>query len=190
MKKTLHYLCIIALLIILVGCYSNKQITVQSNFHEAKYFFFDYNHKSLKREGEKTYFVTKDDAGKLFETLKENQFFYKENEGELVFFCDGYFYGLKKIGTQGSAHRYMLYTLEAYVDWDFLPFPLAINIELDQEVSLPNSWSVLREFYEALDSEYISIDDENQTISIIGNNQATYLIVCSGDKIVITKAEE
>lgn len=96
MKKTLHYICILFLLIILVGCNDNKQITVQSNFHETKYFIIEYKHKSLKREGEVTYFTAKDDVEKLFAALKENQYFYKEGDDELIFLCDKSFFGLKK----------------------------------------------------------------------------------------------
>lgn len=71
-----------------------------------------------------------------------------------------------------------------------LPFPFLITIELNKEVSLPNSWDVLKEFYEAIDSEYIQINEENKTITIIGNDQASYLIECKGDNIVITKSED
>lgn len=80
--------------------------------------------------------------------------------------------------------------MEAVVDWDRLPFPFAINIELNEEISLPDSWSVLKEFYDALDSEYINLNDENKTITLVGNNQATYLIECKGDNVVITKSED
>lgn len=190
MKKTLHYICILLLLIILVGCNDNKQITVQSNFHETKYFIIEYKHKSLKREGEVTYFTAKDDAEKLFAALKENPYFYKEGDDELIFLCDKSFFGLKKIGSQGRGYRYKLYAMEASVDLDRLPFPFAINIELNEEISLPDSWSVLKEFYDALDSEYINLNDENKTITLVGNNQATYLIECKGDNVVITKSED
>lgn len=189
MKKTLYYICVVILLIILVGCDNNDQISVQSNFHETKYFTIEYKHKNLKREGEITYFTAKDDTEKLFLVLKENPYFYKESDDELVFFRDKYFYGLKKINNEGSGYRYKLYTKEAFVDNDMIPFPLDINIELNKEISLPDSWNVLQEFYDAIDSEYIQIDDENKTISIIGN-EATYFIECTDNSVVITKSEE
>lgn len=190
MKKTVYFICVFVLLIIMIGCYSNKKITVQSNFHQTKYFIIEYRHKSLKREGEITYFTAKDNTEKMFEAMKENPYFYKEANDEIIFYCDKYFFGLKKIDDLGSGYRYMLYTKEAFVEQDMLPFPFLITIELNKEVSLPNSWDVLKEFYEAIDSEYIQINEENKTITIIGNDQASYLIECKGDNIVITKSED
>jgi len=185
-------------MIILNGCYSNKKpIWARSNFHQPKYFEIYYKHKNLKREGALSYFTAKDDSITVFAALKENEYFYKETDVELLFLCDGYFYGLKKISAAGEAHRYCLYAKEIIIDDNgdsyIIPFPSPQKkihgMELNTEIPFADNWRILKDFYEAMASEHITIDDENKMITIDYNNEVSFIISCFSSAVTIEMAD-
>jgi len=107
----------------------------------------------------------------------------------------GAFYGLKKVDTAGKAFRYLLYAKAVFVRENAIsytiPFPHPKKdifiIKLNSGIPFPDCWHTLKQFYEAIASDYICLDYFNRKIIVKSDSEKTYIIECLSDVVIIKK---